>query len=401
MPHLQKDPFLFLKYLMSLTTGTELDRDYRILQMAGQGAFGTVYKAEAVTTRELVAIKQLDYSDFSDSERDAMRQELDVMPLLSHPHIVNYKAVVMDTRNQRAYIVMEFCEGGELSEFIRMHKNKRTKIHEEIIWKFIAQLASALNYMHSPFKKNSTVSGKIMHRDLKPQNIMLTKTGDCKICDFNMCRSVQTARAKTLAGTLAYLAPDVCSNVGYTEKADMWSLGCIIYQMCEYSLPFYWNGIEDIHKDLKDIQYKPISSDYSNDMKGVVSSLLVLDPALRYSASDLLSHPRVSRYLPDQTASSQQHAHCSPPTIAAPPPISDIMAPCPIYESDSPAPAPVLNIHPPPPNPSAFCGPGSVGHQQPSYKPPTKQQAPVVTGPRSLQNAGVIKTPAYKPPKRL
>ncbi|EFO64934.1 Kinase, NEK [Giardia lamblia P15] len=386
---------------MSFTTGTELDRDYRILQMAGQGAFGTVYKAETVATRELVAIKQLDYSDFSDSERDAMHQELNVMPLLSHPHIVNYRAVVMDPRNQRAYIVMEFCEGGELSEFIKMHKNKKTKIHEEVIWKFIAQLASALNYMHSPFKKNSTVSGKIMHRDLKPQNIMLTKTGDCKICDFNMCRSVQTARAKTLAGTLAYLAPDVCSSVGYTEKADMWSLGCIIYQMCEYSLPFYWNGIEDIPKDLKNIQYKPISSEYSNDMKGVVASLLVLDPALRYSASDLLSHPRVSRYLPDQASSSQQHTHHSPPAITAPSPISDIMAPCPIYESDNSAPAPVLNIQPPPPNPGAFCSPASAGHQQPSYRMPVKQQAPVVTGPRSLQNAGVIKTPAYKPPKRF
>ena len=389
---------------MSFATGTELDRNYRIIQIAGQGAFGTVYKAESTLTGELVAIKQLDYSEFSDSERDAMQQELSVMPRLSHPNIVNYKAVVTDSQNQRVYIVMEFCEGGELSEFIRMHKNRKISIQEEAIWKFTAQIASALNYMHSPFKKNSTVSGKIMHRDLKPQNIMLTKAGDCKICDFNMCRSVQAARAKTLAGTLAYLAPDVCSSAGYTEKADMWSLGCIIYQMCEYSLPFYWNGIEDIHKDLKSIQYRPISSHYSDDIRDVVASLLVLDPALRYSASDLLSHPRVSKYLSDQASGDGQcQVHHGSHNITAPSPISDIMAPCPIYESDTPVPAPALvpNIHPPPPNPGAFRGPASAGGHQPSPKLPNQQPAPVATGPRSLQNAGVIKTPAYKPPKRF
>lgn len=388
---------------MSFTTGTELDKEYRVLQMAGQGAFGTVYKAESIATRELVALKMLDYSDFSDSEREAMNQELDVMPLLSHPNIVNYKKVVMDPKNQRAYIVMEFCEGGELSEFIRSHKNRNESIKEEDIWRFTAQIASALNYMHSPFKKNSTVSGKIMHRDLKPQNIMLTRTGECKVCDFNMCRAVQKARARTLAGTLAYLAPEVCSSAGYTEKADMWSLGCIIYQMCEFSLPFYWNGIEDIQKDMKNIQYKPISSKYSDDIKNVVASLLVLDHALRYSASDLLGHPRVSKYISDQHSGQYQ---AQPPSqgIAAPTPITDLMAPCPIYESaaSAPAPAPVLNIQPPAPNPGAFCAPVDAVNHQCNNKSPAKQpQPPSITGPKSLQNAGVIKTPAYVPPKRF
>lgn len=385
---------------MSLTTGTELDREYRILQMAGQGAFGTVYKAESIITGEPVALKQLDYSDFSDSERDAMNQELDVMPLLSHPNIVNYKKVVMDSKNQRAYIVMEFCEGGELSDFIRSHKSRGESIREEDIWKFTAQIASALNYMHSPFKKNSTVSGKIMHRDLKPQNIMLTKSGDCKVCDFNMCRAVQKARARTLAGTLAYLAPDVCSSVGYTEKADMWSLGCIVYQMCELSLPFYWNGIDDLQKDMKNIQYKPISSKYSGDIKNVVASLLVLDPALRYSASDLLGHPRVCRYIPDQLSSQYPTQSVSQGT-PAPPPITDLMAPCPIYESAVQAPAPVVNIQPPVPNPGAFCAPTGTMNNQYNNKSPAKPQPPSITGPRSLQNAGVIKTPAYVPPKRF
>ena len=162
-----------------------------------------------------------------------------------HHHFIDKKAL-------KIYIVMEFCQGGDLQRIVRKCIKAQEQLSEDFIWKIFAQIVSGLHYCHrrtdlNPINRGedkpteaTTGPQKIIHRDLKPGNIFLDANNDAKVGDFGLARVLNndSVFAKTHLGTPYYMSPEQINEQNYNEKSDIWSLGCIIYELAALRPPF-------------------------------------------------------------------------------------------------------------------------------------------------------------------
>ncbi len=171
--------------------------------------------------------------------------------------------------------------GGDLSKKIADAKGK--PISESNILNWFTQILLAMKHVHDR---------KIIHRDLKCQNIFLTTSGIVKLGDFGIARVLNNthANAKTMVGTPYYLAPELVQNKPYSFEADLWSLGVILYELCALKPPFNANSIHALALKIVKGSYAPIPACYSKDMNKLLSQLLVLDSSKRMRVRDLLSN---------------------------------------------------------------------------------------------------------------
>jgi NIMA (never in mitosis gene a)-related kinase len=179
---------------------------------------------------------------------------------------------------------MDFADGGDLYTKIAQYKKLGKMFDEEQIIEWFLQICLALKHIHSR---------RILHRDLKTQNIFLTSKGEVKIGDFGIARVLQHTYdcVQTAIGTPYYLSPEICQEKPYNQKSDIWSMGCILYEMLTLRHAFDANSMKGlVLKILKGI-YPPIPSHYSDDMKSLISELLTKDPAKRPSIRQILDKP--------------------------------------------------------------------------------------------------------------
>ena len=175
---------------------------------------------------------------------------------------------------------MEFADGGDLAKKIDYNKKSRCLFDESIIWEYLIQLLNGIEYLHSQ---------QIMHRDLKCANIFVMKNGILKIGDMNVSKLSKQNYARTKTGTPYYLAPEVWDDRPYDYKCDLWSLGCIIYELCTTLPPFRGTNFKELYNNIKSGKFNPISREYSQDLKNIINMMLITNPNKRYSAKDLLS----------------------------------------------------------------------------------------------------------------
>ena len=176
---------------------------------------------------------------------------------LQHPSIVQYHHHFIDKKALKIYIVMEYCGGGDLQRIVRRCLKNQEQISEDFIWKIFAQIVSGLHYCHrrtdlNPINRgqneNNTTPGsaaldgpqKVLHRDLKPGNIFLDSNNDAKVGDFGLARVMNhdSQFAQTHVGTPYYMSPEQINEQSYNEKSDIWSLGCILYELAALRPPF-------------------------------------------------------------------------------------------------------------------------------------------------------------------
>ena len=182
-------------------------------------------------------------------------------------------------------IVMEYCEKGDLSDYIKRAGSTSVKmeISEWKIWRFFIQMLQGLDHMHSH---------RIVHSDLKPQNIFLSGKDCCvKIGDFGTSQILTKnySFVHECVGTLFYLSPEVCKGDPFSTKTDIWSLGCILYEMCTNRKPF--DGLSDDNLKFKIINSPhPMIPDekFSMDISIVYNACLNKDMNTRPSAAQLL-----------------------------------------------------------------------------------------------------------------
>ena len=249
--------------------------NYIALEMIGEGAFGKVYKGQRKCTNQIVAIKKIVKKGKSEKDLKNLRQEIDISRRLYHENIIQ----LLDSfeTNNEFCLVSEFATG-QLYEVIEEDK----RLPESEIRKITQQLTSALYYLHE---------NNIIHRDIKPQNILLSANGVIKICDFGFARFFDNKTMITsIKGTPLYMAPELLSEYPYNKKADLWSLGVILYELFVGQPPFYTNSFQTLMKKIhkEDIRYP---DSMTPQFKYFLKGLLHKNPKDRWDWPKILSHP--------------------------------------------------------------------------------------------------------------
>jgi serine/threonine-protein kinase ULK/ATG1 len=180
-----------------------------------------------------VAVKEIAMERLSRKLRESLLSEVDILRRIRHPNVIALHDSVKD--HGRIYLILEYCRGGDLHAYLQRHK----RVSETVAKHFIRQLASGLQMLRD---------NNVVHRDLKPQNILLVENNEnslLKIADFGFAKFLQPfALAETLCGSPLYMAPEVMQAQKYDAKADLWSVGVILYQLVTGIPPF--NGDNQI-----------------------------------------------------------------------------------------------------------------------------------------------------------
>ncbi|RMD42519.1 hypothetical protein DV735_g2573, partial [Chaetothyriales sp. CBS 134920] len=295
---------------MASSAPAEHDK-YELQEVIGRGAFGLIRKVRRKADGFILCRKEINYLKMSQKERDQLHAEFSILSTLKNPHIVEYFHREHLKQSQELYLYMEYCGGGDLSSIIRMLKKKREYAKEEFVWRILSQLVVALYRCHygvdppepgTDFARQqdgrAAIKGKegvmILHRDLKPENIFLGEDQSVKLGDFGLSKLMQSHDfASTYVGTPFYMSPEICAAEKYTLLSDIWSVGCIMYELVSHEPPFNANSHLQLIQRIRKGEFKPIPSIYSKDLANVISSCLKVNPLHRPDTASLLSVPYI------------------------------------------------------------------------------------------------------------
>ena len=253
--------------------------DFVLGDTLGKGAFGSVILVTRKLDNQIYAMKRVKISKLTKKEKESALNEIRILASLSHQNIIGYKEAFFDSSTETLNIVMEFANDGDLEKKIKNNIRKKLKFEESTIWGWVIQLLQGMKYLHD---------NHIMHRDLKCANIFLLKNGNLKIGDLNVSKFSKIGLARTQTGTPYYCSPEIWTEKSYDYKSDIWSLGCIIYEICSSHPPFRGTNLKDLYSNVMKGIYPPIPSIYSKDLSNLIAKMLVIDPNKRASIDQLL-----------------------------------------------------------------------------------------------------------------
>ncbi|XP_033640548.1 serine/threonine-protein kinase Nek6-like [Asterias rubens] len=259
----------------------------------GTGAGGAVYLVRHKETKKLVALKKIQLDEKRKTRtKEAVQREANILSELRHPHIVSYYESFFEQTPDAVHlcIVQDYCDGGTLDEKIQQAKGHGTTLDEGQIMQWFIQLLMAVQYIHSM---------KILHRDLKAQNVFLTKKNMIKLGDFGIAKTLEHTidKASTCVGTPCYLSPELCQDIPYNNKSDIWALGCLLFEMCAFTPAFDAHNLISLFYKIVKCEFAEIPSMYSDDIKKLIATILVKEPDQRPGASALLAFPFIQKHL--------------------------------------------------------------------------------------------------------
>ena len=291
------------------TAGGQVE-DYVPVKKLGQGASGSVYLAQYKLDGSHWVLKQVELgrsgsapssernSAIARAERDNVLREVRLMSTIKSEHLIKYCTSFLHQPSggpQSVFIVMEYAENGTLSDYIKNLRSTASKADQLFVWKCMLQVCSGLAAIHAH---------RVIHRDVKSANILVTGNQNFKIADLGIAVStslcnVQGRLRTGRCGTVSYMAPEVSNDMPYDARADMWSLGCVLYEVCCHRVPFpsgtaidtgvrVESGIsmQSVMQAAEELQ---LPHTYSDSLNNHVLWCLAVEPAGRPSARELLS----------------------------------------------------------------------------------------------------------------
>ena len=258
-------------------------REYQILEKIGKGTFGTVYKVKKYNESFLYVIKQIPLNELTEEQIKQVNTEAKLLSLINSNFVVKYFESFIE--NYELFIVMEYCDNGDLYHFLQEQQIKSTPLKEDLVWQIFIKITLGLSTIHKM---------KILHRDLKTLNIFLNKDMGVKIGDLGIAKQLnQGSFANTLIGTPYYISPEMCEDKPYNQKSDVWALGCVLYELCTFRHPFDATNQGALFlKILKD-NPDPIFACYSSNLQKLVNQILEKNYEKRPSCLDILNNPIV------------------------------------------------------------------------------------------------------------
>ena len=261
---------------MDKMIGKMLDNRYELLEVIGSGGMAVVYKAKCHRLNRLVAVKVLKSDLAEDADfRRRFRDESQAVAMLSHPNIVSVYDV---SRGETEYIVMELIDGITLKQYMekRGQLNWREALH------FITQIMKALSHAHSR---------GIIHRDIKPQNIMVLRDGSVKVADFGIACLANSANTLTqeALGSVHYMSPEQARGDRTDARSDIYSAGVVLYEMLTGRLPFEGdNAVSVAIQHLSSVPLSPreINPDVPEALELICMKAMASDLEKRYASAD-------------------------------------------------------------------------------------------------------------------
>ncbi|XP_054302298.2 serine/threonine-protein kinase Nek5 isoform X3 [Pongo pygmaeus] len=261
---------------------------YDVIKAIGQGAFGKAYLAKGKSDSKHCVIKEINFEKMPIQEKEASKKEVILLEKMKHPNIVAFFNSFQE--NGRLFIVMEYCDGGDLMK--RINRQRGVFFSEDQILGWFVQISLGLKHIHDR---------KILHRDIKAQNIFLSKNGMvAKLGDFGIARVLNNSMelARTCIGTPYYLSPEICQNKPYNNKTDIWSLGCVLYELCTLKHPFEGNNLQQLVLKICQAHFAPISPRFSRELHSLISQLFQVSPRDRPSINSILKRPFLENLIP-------------------------------------------------------------------------------------------------------
>ncbi|NXS59231.1 NEK3 kinase, partial [Brachypteracias leptosomus] len=251
--------------------------EYTVLKVLGEGSFGRVLLVHHRISDQKYAMKEIrlpvSLSDVENSRKEAV-----LLAKMRHPNIVAYKESF--EADGHLYIVMEYCDDGDLMQKI---KHQRGKLFpEDTILHWFVQMCLGVKHIHDK---------RVLHRDIKSKNVFLTQNGKVKLGDFGSARLLAhpASYACTYVGTPYYVPPEIWESMPYNNKSDIWSLGCILYELCTLRHPFQANSWKHLILKICKGSYNPLPSHYSYELHYLIKQMFKRNPKNRPSATTILA----------------------------------------------------------------------------------------------------------------
>ncbi|KAI8800572.1 kinase-like domain-containing protein [Cladochytrium replicatum] len=281
---------------------------YTLEKKIGKGQFSTVYRAKNVKDDTIVALKKVPIFEMMDlKSRNDCIKEIDLLRSLNHINVIKYYESFVE--NNELIIVLELADAGDLSKMIKHYKAQNKFLPERTVWLYFIQICAGLRHMHQK---------RIMHRgeilktylpsplnhlknlvtaDIKPANVFVTAQGVVKLGDLGLGRffSQNTSEAHSLVGTPYYMAPERIHENGYSFKSDVWSLGCLLYELAALQSPFYGEKLTlfGLCQKIEKCEYTELEAGkWSEGLRGLVGRMVQGDPGKRPDVEEVFETAR-------------------------------------------------------------------------------------------------------------
>ena len=259
---------------------------FKILSKIGEGSYSTVLKVQRIADGNIYALKRVRFYKLSDKEKENALNEIRILASVKDKNVISYKEAFFDEKDSSLGIVMEYADKGDLFQLITERKKTKTFFTEQEVWKVFIQLLKGLKALHDL---------KILHRDIKSANVFLFQGGICKLGDLNVSKVARKGLGYTQTGTPYYASPEVWEEKPYDNKSDVWSLGCVIYEMITLRPPFQAKSMEELYKKVMRGIYPRIPAKYSEDLSDAIKLMIQVESGARPNCEEMLKMPMIAK----------------------------------------------------------------------------------------------------------